>query len=172
VMLVVHNVLFLAFAVNGFSNPVVNLEIIITIVLGLQAFMWLPGRVYKALLPNVLEAFFILKLGVLSAWTIFIHQDNPSSIQDQRIAAYMITTITVIVFFAIVCFHVYLWFKGSYIIKDIVRKYQKPKEVIVQESSPLNEDENHATRIVRAPTVTVVEMNELRESLLSGDNDN
>jgi len=139
VMLVVRNVLFLAFAVNGLGNPVVNLEIIITIVLGLQAFMWLLGRVYKALLPNVLEALFIVKLGVLSAWTIFIHQDNPNSIQDQMIAAYTITTITVIVFFAIFSFHVYLLFKGSYIVKDIVRKYRKPKEVFVQESSPLDD---------------------------------
>ena len=171
VMLVVRNVLFLAFAVNGLGNPVVNLEIIITVVLGLQAFMWIPGRVYKVFLLNVLEAFFIVKLGVLSAWTIFIHQDNPNSIQDQTIAAYTITTITVVIFSAIVCYHVYVWLKGSHLIKGIARKYQKAQEVIAQDV-PLDEDTSLATRVVRAPTVTFVEMNELRESLLSGDNNN
>ena len=172
VMLVVRNILFLAFAVNGLGNPVVNLEIIITVVLiGLQAFMWIPGRVYKAFLLNVLEAFFVMKLGVLSAWTIFIHQNNPNSVQDQMIAAYTITTITVVIFTAIVCYHVYVWLKGSHLIKGIARKYQKAQEVIAQDV-PLEEDTILATRVVRAPTVTFIEMNELRESLLTGDSNN
>ena len=47
VMLVVRNVLFILFAANGFGDPDVNLVLITTMVLVLiQAFMWLPGKVY------------------------------------------------------------------------------------------------------------------------------
>ena len=64
VMLVVRNVLFLAFAANGLGDPDVNLVLITTIVLGLQGFMWLSGRVYKSIILDIQKPFSLQNLGV------------------------------------------------------------------------------------------------------------
>ena len=50
-----------------------------------------------------IEAIFAMKLGILGGWTIFICHNNPDPVKGQMIAAYTITTITVIIFMAIVC---------------------------------------------------------------------
>ena len=63
-MLVVRNVLFLAFAANGLGDPDVNLVLITTIVLGLQGFMWLSGRVYKSIILDIQKPFSLQNLGM------------------------------------------------------------------------------------------------------------
>ena len=106
VMLVVRNVLFFAFALNALGDPVLNLELIVTAVISLLTFMWVAGTVYKVFILNALEALFIAKLGVFSAWTIFIHQ-NTNSVRSQLIVAYCTTATTVVIFFATVAYHTY-----------------------------------------------------------------
>ena len=174
VMLVVRNVLFLSFAANGLSDPEVNLALITSLVFGLQAFMWLPGMVYKLLILNILEAMFIMKLGIFSAWTIFIRHNNVDQVKDQMIAAYTITTITIIIFMAIVCYHIWVAITTSQLVKKHTRKPQRQQEVAQQEvaqqeGAPLeNIDESgSAAQPTHAPTVTYINMSELREPLLS-----
>ena len=166
VMLVVRNVLLLAFAANGLGDPDVNLVLITTMVLGLiQAFMWLPDKVYKLLILNILEAIFITKLGIFSAWTIFIRRNNPDPVQGQMIAAYTITTITVIIFMAIVCYHIWVAIKTSQIVKNLTRKPQRQQQDAQQEN--LTDGSGSAAQTAHPPTVTYINMSELRESLLS-----
>ena len=166
VMLVVRNVLLLAFAANGLGDPDVNLVLITTMVLGLiQAFMWLPDKVYKVVILNILEAIFITKLGIFSAWTIFIRRNNPDTVQNQMIAAYTITTITVIIFMAIVCYHIWVAIKTSQIVKNLTRKPQRQQQDAQQEN--LTDGSGNAAQTAHPPTVTYINMSELRESLLS-----
>ena len=164
VMLVVRNVLFLSFATNG--DPDVNLAVITTMVLGfIQAFMWLPDKVYKVVILNILEAIFITKLGIFSAWTIFIRHNNPDPVQGQMIAAYTITTITIIIFMAIVCYHFWITIKTSQFVKNLTRKPQRQQEVAQHEERI--DGSGSAAQTAHAPTVTYINMSELRESLLS-----
>ena len=168
VMLVVRNVLFLSFAANGLGDPEVNLVLITTMVLGfIQAFMWLPDKVYKVLILNILEAIFITKLGIFSAWTIFIRRNNPDPVQGQMIAAYTITTTTVIIFIAIVCYHIWIAITTSQIVKNLTRKLQRQQEVAQQEGAQQVDESGSAAQTAHAPTVTYINMSELRESLLS-----
>ena len=176
VMLVVRNVLFLSFAANGLGDPDVNLALITTMVLGLiQAFMWLPDKVYKVLTLNILEAIFITKLGIFSAWTIFIRRNISDPVKDQMIAAYTITTITIIIFMATVCYHIWIAITTSQIVKNLTRKLQRQQEVAQQEGAQQEvaqqedsiEGSGNAVEIAHAPTVTYINMNELREPLLS-----
>ena len=165
VMLVVRNVLFLSFAANGLGDPDVNLVLITTIVLGLQSFMWLSGRVYKLMILDVLETIFTVKLGIFSAWTIFIRHNNPDPVKGQMIAAYTITTITIIIFMVIVCYHIWIAIKTSQIVKNLTRKPQRQQEGAQQENSI--DGSGNAAHTAHAPTITYINMNELRESLLS-----
>ena len=176
VMLVVRNVLFLSFAANGLGDPDVNLALITTMVLGLiQAFMWLPDKVYKVLTLNILEAIFITKLGIFSAWTIFIRRNISDPVKDQMIAAYTVTTITIIIFMATVCYHIWIAITTSQIVKNLTRKLQRQQEVAQQEGAQQEvaqqedsiEGSGNAVEIAHAPTVTYINMNELREPLLS-----
>ena len=165
-MLVVRNVLFILFAANGFGDPDVNLVLINSIVLGLiQAFMWLPGKVYKVLTLNILEAIFIMKLGIFSVWTIFIRQNNSDPVKGQMIAAYTITTITIIIFMAIVCYHIWIAIKTSQTVKNLTWKPQRQQEDVQQEN-PIDGSGNVA-QTAPAPTITYINMSELREPLLS-----
>ena len=139
VMLVVRNVLFLSFAANGLGDPDVNLVLITTIVLGLiQAFMWLPDKVYKILILNILEALFLTKLGIFSAWTLFIRRNNPDPVKGQMIAVSTITTITIIIFMAIVWYHIWIAIKTSQIFKNLARKPQRQQGGF-QRKTPLME---------------------------------
>ena len=165
VMLVVRNVLFLSFAANGLGEPEVNLALITTMVLGLQGFMWLSGRVYKSIILDILEAIFITKLGIFSAWTIFIRRNNPNPVQGQMIAAYTITTTTVIIFMVIVCYHIWNAIKTSQLVKKHTRKLQRQQEIAQQEERI--DESGNAAHTAHAPTVTYINMSELRESLLS-----
>ena len=161
VMLVVRKVLFIWLAANGFGDPEINLVLINSIVLGLiQAFMWLPGKVYKILTLNILEAIFIMKLGIFSAWTVFIRQNNSDPVKGQMIAAYTITTITIIIFIVITSYHIWIAIKTSQVVKKLTRKPHR------QQSSVQQENLNDVTQAVQPPSVPYTSMNELREPLL------
>ena len=159
-MLVVRNVLFISFAANGFGDPDINLVLINSIVLGLQAFMWLLGKVYKILTLNILEAIFIMKLGIFSAWTVFIRQNNSDPVKGQMIAAYTITTITIIIFIVITSYHIWIAIKTSQVVKKLTRKPHRQQNNIRQENL------NDVTQAAQPPSVPYTSMNELREPLL------
>ena len=169
VLLVVRNVLFLAFALNGPSNPVVNLGVITTVVVGLLGCMWLAGSVYKLFTLNLLEAVFIVKLGIFSVWTSFIYHDTSNPAKSQMIAAYVITSTTMLLFLMIVVYHVYCWLQKFEVVRDVINKLQRSPQEHSEEVQ--NDDHGPTDRgvAVQAPTVTYIDMRDLREPLLSGD---
>ena len=165
----VRNILFLAFALNGPSNPIVNLGVIATVVFGLVGCMWLAGSVYKLFTLNLLEALFIVKLGVFSVWTIVIHQNTPNPAESQMIAAYVVTSTTMLLFLMIVVYHVYCWLLRFEVVRDAINKLQRSPQEYSEEVQ--NDDQSPTDRgvAVQAPTVTYIDMRDLREPLLSGD---
>ena len=167
VMLMMRNVLFFAFAVNALGNPVLNLELIITVVIFLLSLMWLAGKVYKVFILNALEALFIAKLGVFSAWTIFTHQDTSNAAKNQLVMSYCTTATTVVVFSATVAYHSYHCFKELRIIRNIRFRMQRQQlqQTAAQPEITYSGNDNAP---VQAPTVSYIDFAELRESLLAG----
>ena len=171
VMIMVRNGLFFAFAVNILGDPVLNLELIITAVIFLLTFMWLAGKVYKVFILNALEALFIAKLGVFSAWTIFIHQDTSNAANNQLMISYGTTATTVIVFSATVAFHSYHCFKELRIIKNI-RFRMQGQQLQRTTTQPEITYSDNGNAPARPPTVSYIDFAELRESLLTGSQGN
>ena len=167
VMLMVRNVLFFGFAVNVLGNPVLNLELIITVVIFLLTLMWLAGKVYKVFILNALEALFIAKLGVFSAWTIFTYQDTSNAVKNQLVMSYCTTATTVVVFSATVAYHLYHCFKELRIIRNIRFRMQRQQlqQTAAQPEITYSGNDNAP---VQAPTVSYIDFAELRESLLAG----
>ena len=81
------------------------------------------------------------------------------------IAAYTTTTITIIIFMAIVCYHIWIAIKTSQIVKNLIRTPQR-QQGGVQQENPIDGSGNVA-QTAHAPTITYINMSELRESLLS-----
>ena len=169
VLLVVRNILFLAFALNGPSNPMVNLLVIITVVISLLGCMWLAGRVYKVYNLNLLEALFIVKLGIFSAWTSFIHQNTPNPVESQMIAAYVTTSTTILLFLMIVVYHVYCWLQTLEVARNVISKFHRSPQEHSEEVQNDDQSVSDCGVAVHAPTVTYIDMRDLREPLLSGD---
>ena len=167
VMLMVRNVLFFGFAVNVLGNPVLNLELIITVVIFLLTLMWLAGKVYKVFILNALEALFIAKLGVFSAWTIFTYQDTSNAVKNQLVMSYCTTATTVVAFSATVAYHLYHCFKELRIIRNIRFRMQRQQlqQTAAQPEITYSGNDNAP---VQAPTVSYIDFAELRESLLAG----
>ena len=119
---------------------------------------------------DILETIFTVKLGIFSAWTIFIRHNNPDPVKGQMIASYTITAITIITFMAIVCYHIWIAITRSQTVKKITSKPQVLQEGAqqdgVQQENPIDGSGN-AAQPSHAPTTTYINMNELRESLLS-----
>ena len=163
VLLVVRNALFLAFALNGPSNPIVNLGVINTVVIGLLGCMWLAGSMYKLFTLNLLEAVFIVKLGIFSVWTIFIHHDSSNQAESQMIAAYVITSTTMLLFLMIVVYHVYCWLWKFEVVRDVISKLQRSPQEHSEEV--LNDHQSLTDRgvAVQSPTVTYIDMRDLSE---------
>ena len=85
------------------------------------------------------------------------------------IAAYTITTTTVIIFMTIVCYHIWNAIKTSQFVKNLTRKLHRQQEVAQQEGAQQEDridGSGSAAQTVHTPTVTYINMSELRESLL------
>ena len=111
---------------------------------------------------------FIAKLGVFSAWTIFIHQ-NTNSVRSQLIVAYCTTATTVVIFFATVAYHTYHCFKELRIIRDLQHRRQGQQLQQQRAIQPItcSADGNAPAQ---PPTVTYLDFAELRETLLTESN--
>jgi len=79
-------------------------------------------------------------------------------------AAFTITTITIIIFVAIVCYHIWNAVTTSQTVKKHTRNPLRQREDI--QENPIDGSGNVA-QPTHAPTTTYTNMSELRESLLS-----
>ena len=104
-LLVVRFVLLLVFATKYFGE--VLLLAISAACCGLLAWPWLIGTVYKNWYLGVLEASFILNLGILAVATSYVQQAGG----NQAVVAYMSTGIAFATFIAILLYHIDLQIK-------------------------------------------------------------
>ena len=84
-MLLVQNLLFLAFALNMEGSPEVNCFVIAVTVLVLL-WVWIYSKgVYKNRLRNALECFFLMNLGILSISSLYIRDEHKYTPEKQHI---------------------------------------------------------------------------------------
>ena len=177
-MLLLRVVLFIVFAGNVLGKPEINLFAVIVSILLLVAFYWNAGGVYKKALWNTTESFYLLNLAVLSAANSLIRSlEAPRS--QELVTDVMIGT-AFAVFCAIILYHfcVYLWKTpvARINIKQTVQNFLRLKLYNKQQPTigSANPIANPNTNGVASNTHTVshinIELNQLREPLLSGTN--
>ena len=114
-LLVARVVLFVGFAVNSLGDPQINLKLIVTFLISLFSLQWLLGiafgsaTLYKEQFINVLEAFYLCNLGVLSTWSLLQVDRNTTSRKAQTIITSVCVGLAFLVWVCILTYHAYLW---------------------------------------------------------------
>jgi len=109
VLLLLRGILFVIFAFNILGDPSINLLCITTASLGITIVTRMTGQIYKKLWLDVLEASFILNLGILAAATYHVSLAGGS----QGALSYLSVSIALITFFGILLYHIYLQIHGA-----------------------------------------------------------
>lgn len=101
-LLLVRIFLLLAFAGNISGDPSLNLLLVLAIVLCLLALQWAFHGLYKQWPLDILEAFFLVNTGMLSATTLYLKQSGG----NQAIATDISVSATITVFIGIIVYHI------------------------------------------------------------------
>ena len=142
--------LFLVFAFNTRADPSLNLLAISSVAFGLTLVTRYTGAVYKRLYVDILEASFILNLGILAVATYYVKlAEVPVS---QAAVAYTSVGIAFTTFIGVLLYHTYeqVWPKLQQRCMNKKKKSESVTEYIELESV------DHKVKRL-APTVTVVE---------------
>ena len=160
-LLIVRSGLFLTFAINTLGDPSINLLCIIIASLFIAFLAWNQGGVYKKWYLNVLESFFILQLGFLSAATYDVRARGG----NQAAVVYTFVGTNLVVFTLIVIFHIF-WQLRVYCGFLNVLKLQT--ESVPDDLERPETSNNVQTLPTKSPNKPVsVSVVELRESLLA-----
>ena len=100
-LLIVRIVLLTSFSLNQSNKPTINLFIIIVVVSTLLIWLQFTGLVYKSLLNNFLELFFLFNLSLTSIATLFDVSDGSST----PTVIYISTGTAFVVFVGIILYH-------------------------------------------------------------------
>ena len=165
--LVVRLVLFAVFAGNALGDPQVNLLAICITVSLMMVYCWNVGKVYKRWTLNILESFFILNLGVFATATLFMKSSQTSVPFKQKILACVMVGSVFVLFCAILLYHLYQQVMKTSLPLWVTRHLRKPKKATDTPSDGGGEMSPEPPS-PQAPTVTTVELSQLREPLLSG----
>ncbi len=98
-----------------------NLLAIATSVIGLAALMRFTGMVYQQSYLDILDASFLLNLGVLAVATYHVRLAGGS----QTAVAYVSTTVALVSFAGIVIYHSYLQLKDREVAKCLLNKLRR-----------------------------------------------
>ena len=161
-LLLVRCALFVVFAFNE-----QNLLIIASSVLGVTFLTWLNKGIYEAWILDLLEASYFLNLGVLAVGTYHIDQDGG----NQTVLAYISVGIAFATFIATAAVQSYKQFKGTSLGKKIpdisTLLPHRCQNVPVDEVNEREDQPVDAGDVpINAPTVSVVNIHQLREPLL------
>ena len=125
----------------------------------LTSLAWIHKGIYENNLNNILEAFFITNLCMLTASTYYVQTNGLSKAGT----AYLFVGLTFAAFIGIILFHVYLvlcetavWKK--IISKPIVKKYIVHKKDGNKDHPP--SDSREQSFILQAPTQSTIELHE------------
>ena len=168
-LLVARVVLFVGFAVNSLGDPQINLKLIVTFLISLFSLQWLLGiafgsaSLYKEQFINVLEAFYLCNLGVLSTWSLLQVDRNTASRKAQTIITSICVWLAFLVWVCILTYHAYLWLTQ---VECVTRLWQTikgkghPADETSDSISPQAAVQQHSAVVQKSYI-------ELRESLLT-----
>ena len=152
-MLCLRCVLFLVFVLLSLvsADPSHNLLAIEAVVIGLVTLTRFTGLIYKKLYLDVLEASFILNLGILAAATYSVR--NAEKLESQAAVTYVSVGIAFVTFVGVLVYHTYqqVWPK----LQQRIHRLRHRKE---HRSENFDEaDVDNREQIPTAPTMTIVE---------------
>ena len=172
-LLLVRIVLFAIFGGNALGDPRINLFAISAVVLTLVVFWVIAGKVYKTLWMKLLESFFLLNLGIFTGATLFLKSLQGFSVVEQQA---VLTTIMIgsafIVFIGVLASHCYQELAKMETFKDLcakcvafITKADRRRGSGGNGGEGISDGSTAAT--FQPQTVSVIEMDELREPLLT-----
>ena len=154
-------VLFLISAVNAFGDPSVNL---LAIASTTAAILTLSSRIYKTWSLGLLETSFILNLTVLAVATLHIRLTGG----NQNAVTFTSVGIAFTTFIGIVIYHSVQQTKDTRWMRKVFSKVslspKTPRHTPEKKSG--RDYEDSADRPVTAPTMTVIDLNELNSYML------
>ena len=152
-MLCLRCVLFLVFVLLSLvsADPSHNLLAIEAVVVGLLTLIHFTGLIYKKLYLDVLEASFILNLGILAAASYSVRIAETQ--ESQAAVTYLSVGITFATFVGVLVYHTYqqVWPKLQQRIHQLRHHHEHQYEIVVQA------DVDNQEQIPAAPTMTIVE---------------
>ena len=172
-LLLVRIILFAIFGGNVLGDPRINLFAISAFVLTLVVFWVIAGKVYKTLWMKLLESFFLLNLGIFTGATLFLKSLEGFSVVEQQA---VLTTIMIgsafIVFIGVLASHCYQELAKMETFKDLcakcvafITKADHRRGSGGNGGEGVSDGSTAAT--FQPQTVSVIEMDELREPLLT-----
>ena len=187
-LLVVRAILFITFASNIDGDARGNLLAIAISLFTVLLILWNTGRIYRSLLPHVIESFFMLNLGVYTAATLFLASSNASSLRQEYLLSVMVGT-AFVVFCGVLAYHFYNQVRDTNCMKLLCSAIQTSKWLWCQlnrksaategetemdcadnANMERNDQQMHAmcaAPSIPVPTVSVVDITALREPLLT-----
>ena len=169
--LVLRLVLIAIFSGNALGNPRINLFAVIVVVLVL---INNGNRVYKKIWLNLLESFFLLNLGIISAATLFLKSlsiEGLSVVENQTILTSIMVGSAFVVFIGILTYHFSQELAKWNLFKQLLAKHKLDHRRGTIEPHPINEGigDGSTCAAPKPPTVSVIAMSELREPLLTNN---
>ena len=133
------------------ADPSHNLLAIQAVVIGLITLTRFTGLIYKKLYLDVIEASFILNLGILAAATYSVRLAETES---QAAVTYTSVSVAFATFVVVLTYHAYqqVWPKLLPIIRKLHHRNQHQSERFDEEA-----DIDNQAQILTAPTMTIVE---------------
>ena len=148
-MLMVRIGLFISYVVIGSSN----LAVVSCVFMAISILSWFARPIYTTKYLDVLEASFILNIGIVSSITTFHVSQTVASLS---------AGVALVEFAGIVLFHTFLRLKDTRCLISCLRRARKLQvEMLPRKSVSSREGEDHKTPCVTHSTI------ELRESLLA-----
>ena len=136
------------------ADPRHNLLAIEAVVIGLITLTRFTGLIYKKLCLDVLEASFILNLGILAAATYSVRLVGTPAYESQAAVTYTSVGIAFATFVVVLTYHTYqqVWPKLLPIIRKLRHHNEHQSERFDEEA-----DTDNQAQIPTAPTMTIVE---------------
>ena len=169
--LVLRIVLVAIFGGNALGNPRINLFAVIIVVLLL---INNGNRVYKKTWLNLLESFFLLNLGIISAATLFLKSlsvEGLSVVEKQTILTSIMVGSAFVVFIGIFTYHFFQESTKWNLFKKFWAKLKLDHRRGTIEPHPISKDigDGSTCATPKPQTVSVIAMSELREPLLTNN---
>ena len=159
--------LFLTFAINANGNESINILAVSSVTIALLA---IQGRIYEHWCKNLLEASFILNLGIFSVATFYLKEESEDA-KSQYILSCISVGIAFVTFIGILLFHVSLVLKSSSIWKVRMLPFIQKSLLLstILRITPVKDEtsagDRKNTELLTLPTSTEIDV-DLREPLL------